>query len=128
MRNGWVVGDSDMRILVVDDAYFVRTSLVRILQEDNHEIVGEAEDGVEALDKYKILKPDLVTMDITMPRMDGIECTKKILEYDPEAKIIICSSMGQQEFVFQAIRSGAKDFIVKPFEKERVKEAVRKYR
>ncbi len=117
-----------MRILVVDDAYFVRTSLVRILQEDNHEIVGEAEDGVEALDKYKILKPDLVTMDITMPRMDGIECTKKILEYDPEAKIIICSSMGQQEFVFQAIRSGAKDFIVKPFEKERVKEAVRKYR
>lgn len=89
-----------MRILVVDDAYFVRMALIRILEEDNHEIVGEASDGVEALEKYKILKPDLVTMDITMPRMDGIECTKKIIDYDPEAKIIICSSMGQQEFVF----------------------------
>ena len=117
-----------MRILVVDDAYFVRMALIRILEEDNHEIVGEASDGVEALEKYKILKPDLVTMDITMPRMDGIECTKKIIDYDPEAKIIICSSMGQQEFVFFAIQSGANDFIVKPFDKERVKEAIRKYR
>lgn len=117
-----------MRILVVDDAYFVRTSLRRILEEDMHEIVGEAADGVEALEKYKILRPDMVTMDITMPRMDGIECTKRILEIDPEAKIITCSSMGQQEFVFQSILAGAKDFIVKPFDKERVKEAIRKYK
>ena len=117
-----------MRILIVDDASFVRMALGQILQEDGHEIIGEAADGVEAIEKYKMLKPDLVTMDITMPVMGGIDSLKKIIEYDPNAKVIMCSAMGQQEFVFQAIEAGALDFIVKPFDKERIKEAIRKYR
>lgn len=117
-----------MRILIVDDASFVRMALSQILQEDGHEIVGEASDGIEAIEKYKLLKPELVTMDITMPVMGGIESLKEIIKYDPNAKVIVCSSMGQQEFVFKAIEAGALDFIVKPFDKERIKEAIRKYR
>lgn len=117
-----------MRILIVDDASFVRMALGQILKEDGHEIVGEASDGIEAIEKYKVLKPDLVTMDITMPVMGGIESLKGIIEFDPNAKVIMCSAMGQQEFVFQAIEAGALDFIVKPFDKERIKEAIRKYR
>ena len=117
-----------MKILVVDDASFVRMALGQILMEDGHEIVGEAADGVEAIEKYKLLKPDLVTMDITMPVMGGIDSLKGIIQFDPNAKVIMCSAMGQQEFVFQAIEAGAIDFIVKPFDKERIKEAIRKYR
>ena len=117
-----------MKILVVDDASFVRLALGQILLEDGHEIVGEAADGVEAIEKYKLLKPDLVTMDITMPVMGGIDSLKGIIQFDPNAKVIMCSAMGQQEFVFQAIEAGALDFIVKPFDKERIKEAIRKYR
>lgn len=117
-----------MKILVVDDASFVRMALGQILMEDGHEIVGEASDGVEAIEKYKLLKPDLVTMDITMPVMGGIDSLKGIIQFDPNAKVIMCSAMGQQEFVFQAIEAGALDFIVKPFDKERIKEAIRKYR
>ena len=117
-----------MKILVVDDASFVRMALGQILMEDGHEIVGEAADGVEAIEKYKLLKPDLVTMDITMPVMGGIDSLKGIIQFDPNAKVIMCSAMGQQEFVFQAIEAGALDFIVKPFDKERIKEAIRKYR
>lgn len=117
-----------MKILVVDDASFVRMALGQILMEDGHEIVGEAADGVEAIEKYKLLKPDLVTMDITMPVMGGIDYLKGIIQFDPNAKVIMCSAMGQQEFVFQAIEAGALDFIVKPFDKERIKEAIRKYR
>ena len=116
-----------MKILVVDDASFVRMALGQILMEDGHEIVGEAADGVEAIEKYKLLKPDLVTMDITMPVMGGIDSLKGIIQFDPNAKVIMCSAMGQQEFVFQAIEAGALDFIVKPFDKERIKEAIRKY-
>lgn len=117
-----------MKILVVDDASFVRMALGQILMEDGHEIVGEAADGVEAIEKYKLLKPDLVTMDITMPVMGGIDSLKGIIQFDPNAKVIMCSAMGQQEFVFQAIEAGALDFIVKPFDKERIKEAIRKYK
>ena len=117
-----------MKILVVDDASFVRMALGQILMEDGHEIVGEASDGVEAIEKYKLLKPDLVTMDITMPVMGGIDSLKGIIQFDPNAKVIMCSAMGQQEFVFQAIEAGALDFIVKPFDKERIKEAIRKYK
>ena len=117
-----------MKILVVDDASFVRMALGQILMEDGHEIVGEAADGVEAIEKYKLLRPDLVTMDITMPVMGGIDSLKGIIQFDPNAKVIMCSAMGQQEFVFQAIEAGALDFIVKPFDKERIKEAIRKYR
>ena len=117
-----------MKILVVDDASFVRMALGQILMEDGHEIVGEAADGVEAIEKYKLLKPDLVTMDITMPVMGGIDSLKGIIQFDPNAKVIMCSAMGQQEFVFQAIEAGALDFIVKPFDKERIKKAIRKYR
>ena len=117
-----------MKILVVDDASFVRMALGQILMEGGHEIVGEAADGVEAIEKYKLLKPDLVTMDITMPVMGGIDSLKGIIQFDPNAKVIMCSAMGQQEFVFQAIEAGALDFIVKPFDKERIKEAIRKYR
>lgn len=117
-----------MKILVVDDASFVRMALGQILMEDGHEIIGEASDGVEAIEKYKLLKPDLVTMDITMPVMGGIDSLKGIIQFDPNAKVIMCSAMGQQEFVFQAIEAGALDFIVKPFDKERIKEAIRKYK
>lgn len=116
-----------MKILIVDDASFVRMALGQILMEDNHEIIGEAADGEEAFEKYKMLKPDLVTMDITMPVMGGIDSLKKIIEFDPNAKVIMCSAMGQQDFVFQAIQAGALDFIVKPFDKERIKAAIRKY-
>ncbi|HHW54371.1 MAG: response regulator [bacterium] len=114
------------RILVVDDAAFMRMMLKDILTKNGFEIVGEAEDGKKALEKYKELQPDLVTMDITMPEMDGIEAVKQIKNFDPEAKIIICSAMGQQAMVIDAIQAGALDFIVKPFQPERVIEAVRK--
>lgn len=114
------------RILVVDDAAFMRMMLKDILTKNDFEIVGEAEDGKKALEKYKELQPDLVTMDITMPEMDGIEAVKQIKNFDPEAKIIMCSAMGQQAMVIDAIQAGALDFIVKPFQPERVIEAVRK--
>ena len=114
------------RILVVDDAAFMRMMLKDILTKNDFEVVGEAEDGKKALEKYKELQPDLVTMDITMPEMDGIEAVKRIKGFDPEAKIIMCSAMGQQAMVIDAIQAGALDFIVKPFQLERVIEAVRK--
>ncbi len=115
-----------MSILVVDDAAFMRINLKNILEKGGYEVVGEAENGSDAFNKYKDLKPDLVTMDITMPEMDGIEAVKKIKEFDGEANIIMCSAMGQQSMVVEAIEAGAKDFIVKPFEDDRVLEAVEK--
>ena len=114
------------RIMIVDDAAFMRMMLKDILNKNNFEVVGEAEDGMKAVEKYGELKPDLVTMDITMPEMDGIEAVRKIRAQDPDAKIIMCSAMGQQAMVIDAIQAGAKDFIVKPFQPERVIEAVRK--
>ncbi len=114
------------RILVVDDAAFMRMMIKDILTKNGFEVVGEAGDGAEAVEKYKELKPDLVTMDITMPEMDGITSLKKIKEIDPDAKVIMCSAMGQQAMVIDAIQAGAKDFIVKPFQADRVLEAINK--
>lgn len=114
------------RILVVDDAAFMRMMIKDILTKNNFEVVGEAADGVQAIEKYMELKPDLVTMDITMPEMDGIMALKKIKEKDPSAIIIMCSAMGQQAMVIDAISAGAKDFIVKPFQADRVVEAIEK--
>ena len=107
-------------ILVVDDAAFMRMMVKDILT------VGEAENGVVAIQKYTELKPDLVTLDITMPEMDGIQALKKIKEADAGANVIMCSAMGQQAMVIEAIQNGAKDFIVKPFQADRVLEAVKK--
>lgn len=114
------------RILVVDDAAFMRMMIKDILSKNGFEVVGEANDGAQAVDKYKELKPDLVTMDITMPEVDGIAALKLIKSMDPNAKIIMCSAMGQQAMVIDAIQAGAKDFIVKPFQADRVIEAIKK--
>jgi len=114
------------RVLITDDAAFMRMQLKHNLEELGHDIVGEAENGVEAIEKYKDLTPDLVTMDITMPEMDGVAAVKGIMEINPEANIVMCSAMGQQSMVLDAIKAGAKDFIVKPFTRERIKEAVGK--
>ena len=113
-------------ILISDDAAFMRRMIKDILTKNGYNVVGEAENGKVAVDKYTELKPDLVLMDITMPEMDGIESLKAIRAKDPNACVIMCSAMGQQAMVIEAIQSGAKDFIVKPFQAERVLEAVKK--
>ncbi|WP_018132550.1 response regulator [Effusibacillus pohliae] len=114
------------RILIVDDAAFMRMMIKEILTKNGYEVVGEAQDGKEAVVKYKELNPDLVTLDITMPEMDGIAALKQIRQHDPNAKVIMCSAMGQQAMVIDAIQAGAKDFIVKPFQADRVLEAIKK--
>ncbi len=114
------------RILVVDDAAFMRMMIKEILTKNGFEVVGEASDGQQAVEKYKELHPDLVTMDITMPEMDGIQALKEIRAIDNGARVIMCSAMGQQAMVIDAIQAGAKDFIVKPFQADRVLEAIRK--
>ncbi|WP_025027648.1 response regulator [Caldalkalibacillus mannanilyticus] len=114
------------KILIVDDAAFMRMMIKEILSKNGFEVVGEAHDGAQAVEKYKELTPDLVTMDITMPEMDGISALKEIKKINPNAKIIMCSAMGQQAMVIDAIQAGAKDFIVKPFQAERVLEAINK--
>lgn len=113
-------------ILICDDAAFMRMMIKDILTKNGYNIVGEAENGAKAVEKYVELKPDLVLMDITMPEMDGIEALKKIKAADANASIIMCSAMGQQAMVIESIQSGAKDFIVKPFQADRVLEAVQK--
>jgi two-component system chemotaxis response regulator CheY len=115
-----------IRVLVVDDAAFMRMMVRDILSKNGYEVVGEAENGMKAVEKYSELHPDLTTMDITMPEMDGISAVKAIKKIDPNAKIIMCSAMGQQAMVIEAIQAGARDFIVKPFQADRVLEAVRK--
>ena len=114
------------RILIVDDAAFMRMMVKDILLKNGFEVVGEAKDGAEALEKYRELKPDLVTLDITMPNVDGLQALKNIKAEFPDAKAIMCSAMGQQVMVIDAIQNGAKDFIVKPFQADRVVEAVNK--
>ena len=114
------------KVLIVDDAAFMRMMIKDILQKNGFEVVGEASNGIEAVNLYKKEKPDVVTMDITMPDMDGIEAVKEIKAFDKEAKIIMCSAMGQQAMVIDAIQAGAKDFIVKPFQADRVLEAIGK--
>ena len=113
-------------VLVCDDAIFMRTMISDILSQAGFEIVGEAESGLQAVEKYKVLKPDLVTMDIVMPDMGGIEAVREICKGDPEARILMCSAMGQQALVVEAIQAGAKDFVVKPFQPSRVLEAVQR--
>lgn len=114
------------RILITDDAAFMRMMLKDILTKGGYEIVGEAANGNESFEKYQQFKPDLVTMDITMPQCDGITALKQIMAADPSAKVIMCSAMGQQAMVIESIQSGAKDFVVKPFQPQRVLEAVKK--
>ena len=113
-------------ILICDDAAFMRMMIKDILTKNGYTIVGEAENGQKAVEKYNETKPDLVMMDITMPEMDGIQALKKIKATDPNAAIIMCSAMGQQAMVIESIQSGAKDFIVKPFQPDIVLEAVKK--
>jgi two-component system chemotaxis response regulator CheY len=114
------------KVLVVDDAAFMRMMLKDMLIKGGHEVVGEAENGAVAIEKYKELRPDLVTMDITMPELDGIEAVKAIKSLDAGAKVVMCSAMGQQTMVVQAIQAGARDFIVKPFQSDRVLESIAK--
>lgn len=114
------------RVLVVDDAAFMRMMIKEILTKNGYTVVGEASDGRQAVALYKELQPDVVTMDITMPEMDGIAALKEIKKIDPNAKVIMCSAMGQQAMVIDAIQAGAKDFVVKPFQADRVLEALRK--
>lgn len=117
------------RVLVVDDALFMRRMLSDILKKEGIEIVGEAENGKEAIEKYQQFKPDLVTMDIVMPKteeIDGIGAVKEIMKIDPQAKIIMVSAMGQHSLVVEAIQAGAKDFVTKPFQPSRVIEAVKR--
>ncbi|HOO74390.1 MAG TPA: response regulator [Tepiditoga sp.] len=113
-------------ILITDDAAFMRMILKDIIVKAGYDVVAEASNGQEAVEKYKELKPDFVTMDITMPVMDGIQAIKEIKAVDPNAKVIVCSAMGQQAMVIEAIQAGAKDFIVKPFQSNRVIEALQK--
>ena len=113
-------------VLVCDDAIFMRTMIGDILRQAGFEVVGEAENGQQAVDKYRALRPDFVTMDIVMPDMGGIEAVREICKTDPDAKILMCSAMGQQALVVEAIQAGAKDFVVKPFQPSRVLEAVQR--
>jgi two-component system chemotaxis response regulator CheY len=112
------------RILIVDDAAFMRMMLKDILSKNGFQIVAEADNGASAVGLYKQQKPDLVIMDITMPGMNGIEGLKAIRSIDPNANVIMCSAMGQQAMVMEAIQAGAKDFIVKPFQQERILQAI----
>lgn len=114
----------EVSFLVVDDAIFMRTVLKKMLIEAEFSVVGEAANGLQAIEMAKALQPDIVTLDITMPEMDGIAAIDKILEVSPKTKIIMCSAMGQHSKVVEAIQKGAKDFIVKPFEKTRVLQAI----
>lgn len=114
------------RVLIVDDAVFMRMKLRDILEKNGYEVAEEAENGQDAFDKYQATKPDLVTMDITMPEVDGIESLKLIKSFDGNAKVVMCSAMGQQGMVMEAIRAGAVDFIVKPFDTDRVIKALDK--
>lgn len=114
------------KVLIVDDAAFMRMMLKDILEKNGFEVIGEAPNGAKAVELYQSVKPDIVTMDITMPDMDGIEAVKKIKAIDSTAKIIMCSAMGQQNMVMEAIKAGARDFIVKPFQGDRVVEAIKK--
>lgn len=114
------------KVLIVDDAVFMRRAIKNMLQGNGFDVVGEAENGMEGIQKYKELKPDIVTMDITMPGMSGIDALKSILEYDSKAKIVMISAMGQEQFVKEAVIQGAKSFIVKPFKEESIVQSLNK--
>lgn len=114
------------KILICDDAEFMRNLLKDILTNSGFEVVGEAVNGLDVIEKYKILKPDIVTMDIVMPLKSGIDAVREIVNYDPKAKIVMCSALGQEVLVMDAIEAGAKDFIVKPFTEEGVVKVIKK--
>lgn len=114
------------RVLIVDDAAFLRMTIKRMLEAHGHSMAAEAENGIVAVEKYKESKPDVVLLDITMPELDGIAALQLIMKVDPNAKVIICSAVGQQERVAQAIQCGAKDFIVKPFQEDRLIASIEK--
>ncbi len=113
-------------IIVVDDSLFMRQILKELITGMGHVVIGEAEDGYEAVLKYSELRPDMITMDINMPKMSGVTALKEILKIDPAAKVLICSALGQQSMITESIRAGAKDFVVKPIQDERVMEAIKK--
>lgn len=117
-------GEIMAKVMVVDDAVFMRMTIKKMLEAHGHSVIGEAGNGVEAVKKYVEIKPEVVLLDITMPEMNGVDALKRIKEVDAKAKVIICSAMGQQAMVAQAIQSGAKDFVVKPFEEGRLVAAV----
>jgi two-component system chemotaxis response regulator CheY len=119
-------GDPMPTVLIADDAAFMRMMIKNILTEGGYEVVGEAENGAVAVAKHRELRPDLTTMDITMPEMDGLSALKEIRGADPSARVVMCSAMGQQSMVIESIQAGARDFIVKPFQPDRVLEAVQK--
>ena len=108
------------RVLVVDDAAFMRKMVSETLTKGGHEVVGEAGNGVEAVDRYQQLQPDLTTLDITMPEKDGIAALQEIIALDPAARVIMCSALGQESKVLESIKLGARDFVVKPFQPARV--------
>jgi two-component system chemotaxis response regulator CheY len=114
------------KVLIVDDAAFIRLAIKNILVKHDFEVVDEAENGLVGLNRYKELKPDLVTMDITMPEMTGLEALKEIIAFDPDAKIVMVSAMGQEHLVMEAILNGAKSFIVKPFKEDHVIQTLNK--
>jgi len=113
-------------VLVVDDTAFMRMTLKNILEKNGYSVIGEGEDGLQAIELYKNLKPSLVTMDITMPNLDGIKAIEEIIKHDAGAVIIVVSAMGQKTLVIDALNAGAKDFVVKPFQPERITEALEK--
>jgi two-component system chemotaxis response regulator CheY len=114
------------KILIADDLSFMRMIQREILTERGYTVVGEATDGVDAVNKYQALSPDLVLLDITMPNMNGLEAMRKIFSINPKARVIMCSALGQQSLIVEAIRAGVKDFIVKPFKPERILSAIDK--
>ena len=113
-------------VLVCDDAIFMRTMISDILSQAGYDVIGEAETGMQAVERFKELNPDHVTMDIVMPDMGGIDAVREIMKIAPNAKVLMCSAMGQQALVVEAIQAGAKDFVVKPFQPSRVLEAVQR--
>ncbi|HXV19825.1 MAG TPA: response regulator [Desulfuromonadales bacterium] len=115
-----------LRILIADDALFMRNMLREIFVKAGFQVVGEAANGVEAVERYLELRPDLVTMDIVMPLKSGIEALQQITREDPDARVVMCSALGQEALVIEAVQAGAKDFIVKPFKEERVLDVVRR--
>ncbi|HEY3764265.1 MAG TPA: response regulator [Gaiellales bacterium] len=114
------------RVLIVDDAAFMRKMLGDVLAKGGHEVIGEGANGAEAITQYQSLRPDIMTLDITMPEKDGLAALREILTLEPSAKIVMCSALGQESKVLEAIKSGAKDFVVKPFQPDRVLDAIGK--
>ena len=114
------------RVLVVDDAAFMRKMVSDALTKGGHEVVGEAGDGIEAIARYQELRPEVTTLDITMPEKDGLAALREIIAIDPAARVVMCSALGQESKVLESIKLGARDFVVKPFQADRVNEAVGK--